>query len=226
VSEPGELWIVDPSRHEPEDEGEGEIRRAWNGPARRFRPALVAGDCPAPGSGYPDGAIVVMGSAASVYDRDPWIETLSEWLRPVVLGRVRVPLLGICFGHQLVAHIAGAEVAFGAEDRSKIVGIRSTRFGGSRLVEDGELRVVTSHREQVRDVPPGFRRVASRPDCAIDGIEHRDLPVFAVQFHPEARVEFATRAGIDPAQIDATVRRDSQRVLEAFSTEAVRAGRR
>jgi len=56
----------------------------------------------------------------------------------------------------------------------------------------------------------------------VDGFEHPTLPIFGFQFHPEAREEFARRAGFAPAEIDERLTRDGRRVLAAF-LEQVRA---
>jgi len=128
-----------------------------------------------------------------------------------------IPVLGICFGHQLIAHLAGGEVGLVAADGSKRTGVETTRIRNSGLVAgDATLRVVVSHREEVKACPPGFRVVASRPGVPVDGLEHTSLPLYSFQFHPEAREEFARHAGIAPEGIDETLRSENRRLLRAF----------
>jgi GMP synthase (glutamine-hydrolysing) len=211
------LWIVDPSIRHAEDQGVAEIRLGWPGRVRLFRPVLQPGDGPSPADGYDADGVVVMGSAASVYEPHPWLERLGDWLDPIIKGQQRIPLLGICFGHQLIAHRAGGEVGFLAPNRQKRVGIETTELEGSRLLPGRhELLVVVSHREQVSRLPEGYDRVARRDGVAFDGMEHRELPIFSFQFHPEARDEFAVRAGIDRHGLVPRVLEDSQRILGAF----------
>lgn len=211
------LWVIDPSVSVPETEGVKEIVGDWPGEYRLFQPALIPGDGPAPGDGHETDGVIVMGSGSSVYDDSPWIASLSEWLRPLVAGDLSLPLLGICFGHQLVAHLAGAAVGFLSPGHEKQVGIEtSTLDGGSLRPGLHEMPVVVSHREVVSECPNGYRVVAKRPSTAIDGLEHSRGSVFTFQFHPEARGEFAVRAGIDPSRIDEQLRRENRRLLAAF----------
>ncbi|MEX1167072.1 MAG: gamma-glutamyl-gamma-aminobutyrate hydrolase family protein, partial [Hydrogenophaga sp.] len=69
---------------------------------------------PRQGDALPDpitlAGIVITGSHAMVSDREPWSEALLPWLRRAV--ECQTPLLGICYGHQLLAHALGGEVGF------------------------------------------------------------------------------------------------------------------
>jgi GMP synthase-like glutamine amidotransferase len=214
---PRRLWIVDPSMRTAETEGVREVLGDWPGEHRLFQPALVPGDGPRPGDGYDTDAVVVMGSAASVYDELDWLGPLARWLEPIVDGSTAVPLLGICFGHQLIAHVAGAAIGFLDVDRRKRVGIEWATLEGGRLVAGSHrIPVVVSHREEVKERPQDFAVVARRDGVAIDGLEHRDRSIFSFQFHPEARGEFAGRAGIHPERIDARLLQENRRLLAAF----------
>ncbi len=212
-----ELWVIDPSCRRPETQGIQEIVTRWGGPSRTFQPVLIPGDGPKPGDPYPVAGVVVLGSAASVHDEPQWIEELGRWIDPILQGQVKVPLLGICFGHQLIAQRAGARVGFLAETKAKRLGVEETEFDGSRIVKgQARLRVVVSHRETVVEVPDGFLRTASRPGVEFDGIEHESRPIFSYQFHPEAREEFAAATGIPESEIDDRLRSDSGRLLDGF----------
>jgi GMP synthase-like glutamine amidotransferase len=211
------LWIVDPSIRHPEDQGVEQILCDWPGRSRLFRPALSTDGGPAPGCGYDTDGVVIMGSGASVVDPLPWMEKLSAWLQPILDGHVVVPVLGICFGHQLIAHLAGAPVDFIDPERVKRIGVETSELDGGRLLAGRySLRVVVSHCEEVKHAPRDYHVVARRGRIEVDGLEHRVLPVFSYQFHPEAREEFAVHAGFDPALVGPAVREDSQRLLGAF----------
>ncbi len=215
------LWIVDPSIAWPEHEGVEAISADWPGDRRVFRPALD-GDGPTPGAGYAADAVVVMGSRASVNDADrPWLRDLALWLDPIVRGEVMRPLLGICFGHQLVASRAGARVGKIHDDGREERGIQESRFAPSRLVPDGgTLHVVASHGEEVKDVPSGFRVTASRDRVRCDAFEHERLPVMSVQFHPEARASFLRLREMPSDPREPRAFADQARLLERFRESA------
>jgi GMP synthase-like glutamine amidotransferase len=214
---PPRLLIIDPSIVFPEDEGAAEAAGDWPGEVRVLRPALRMGDGPRPGDGYDADGIVLLGSRASAHDDLPWLRALGAWLLPVLRGATPLPLLGICFGHQLVAKLAGGTVGFLHEDRHAELGVRESILDGSRLLPDTRrMRVVASHGEEVKDLPPGYRVFARRPPLVTDGLEHERLPIFTVQFHPEARQSFLTRRGADPSGLDAGAIEENVRLLAAF----------
>jgi GMP synthase-like glutamine amidotransferase len=217
MARPPRLLVIDPSVAWPEDEGVAETVGDWPGEVRVLEPSLAPGDGPAPGDGYDADGIVLLGSRASANDDVPWLRDLGAWLAPVLRGEKEMPLLGICFGHQLVARLAGGSVGFVHEDRHSELGVRETLLDGSRLLpETRRMRVVASHSEEVKDLPPGYRVVARRPPVAADGLEHESLPVFTVQFHPEARQGFLTRRGADASGLDSVAIEDNARLLAAF----------
>jgi GMP synthase-like glutamine amidotransferase len=218
------LWVIDPSVNRPEDEGVAEILGNWDGVSRLFRPALEAGDVLNSHTGFDTDGVVLMGSASSVHDSPHWLRPLRAWLRPILDGSVRVPLLGICYGHQLIAHLAGGDVGWLQDDRARRHGVETSRLEGGRLLPGShELRVMVSHREEVKRAPRRYRTCASRPGVAVDGLEHESLPIFSFQFHPEGREEFASHAEIPREEVDEVVLRDGRRLLGAFR-EYVKAG--
>lgn len=211
------LWIIDPSMETPEDQGVALIAGLWQGATRLFRPALAPGHGPDSSTGYAMAGAVIMGSAASPHAAHPWLVDLSEWLRPVVRGAHVVPVFGICFGHQLIAHLAGAEVGFLHPDRLKRLGIEEMhQHTASRLMESGLSSVFASHREVVTTVPSGYRSLATRAGVSNDAFEHEHLPVFSVQYHPEAAGDFAARAGLCEADLAPEVRPQGDAILSAF----------
>ncbi len=138
---------------------------------------------------YPQGfdydATVVTGSRASVYWDDGWIEPTAAWVEEAVDRGM--PALGVCFGHQLLAHVLGGEVADMGEYE---LGYRTVEHDGGRLFEgvDEAFTVFTSHSDAVVAAPPDAEVTATN-DFGIHGF--RTGHVFGIQSHPEYDVETA-----------------------------------
>lgn len=149
--------------------------------------------------------LIVLGSAASVNDDHDWLRMLRAWLRPVALSG-RVPVLGICFGHQLLAHVLGGKV--GRLFPEPIRGLRTCTLRADALPwwPEGQSPTVSlfhSHGEAVVTVPPGGRVLAESPvrlPCGtpaaiVEALAYDGLPVWSFQPHPESTPAFLTEQG-------------------------------
>jgi para-aminobenzoate synthetase component II len=121
-----------------------------------------------PGPGVPDGAGITL----------PVIERFAE----------RVPILGVCLGHQAIGQHFGGNVVRGPEPvHGKPV---TVKHDGKSLFEgiEGEFQAGRYHSLVVeRDsLPDSLEITAESPDGLIMGLRHRELPVEGVQFHPES----------------------------------------
>jgi GMP synthase (glutamine-hydrolysing) len=124
-------------------------------------------------------ALIFSGGPASVYD--PGSPTCDD--RVFKLG---VPILGICYGLQLMAWKLGGKV-----ERAER---REYGFGQLEISPPSELlagfasplRVWNSHGDHITEVPPGFR-ITGRTENAISVIENSRTKMYAVEFHPEVR---------------------------------------
>lgn len=133
---------------------------------------------------WPDGpeacdAWVHTGSRFGVYDDEPWIAPLADFIRDAAAAGA--PQLGICFGHQLAAHALGGR----AEKSARGWGAGLHRY---RVERDGrtlEMPVIVSHQDQVTELPPGARAIGGNAHCPYGVIEYDDAPILTVQFHPE-----------------------------------------
>jgi GMP synthase (glutamine-hydrolysing) len=129
-------------------------------------------------------AAVVTGSRASVYRDEPWIDTLKEWVGTAV--ERGMPVLGVCFGHQVLAEALGGTV----EDMGEYeIGYREVE-GDGVLFGDGDdsMTVFTTHSDTVTELPPGAHQIAEN-DYGIHGFRVNNA--FGVQFHPEYDMETA-----------------------------------
>ena len=123
--------------------------------------------------------IILSGGPNSVYGED--VPSADPALLDIA------PVLGICYGMQLIAHLQGGEV-IGAGKREYgradlVVNEPAGLFGGFDAGE--KTPVWMSHGDHVDVPPPGFRVTASSGSVAIAAMRHESKPVHAVQFHPE-----------------------------------------
>lgn len=96
-----------------------------------------------------------------------------------------VPILGICYGHQLTAWALGGEVKKGhVREYGEATVNFSKRDGVFEGVGEKE-RVWMSHFDQVVGVPPGFEILASTDDCPIAAMANVERQIYCLQFHPE-----------------------------------------
>jgi len=132
-----------------------------------------------------DGCLVT-GSRASVYWDEPWIADLVSWVDEAIDRWL--PFLGVCFGHQLLAHALGGTVEPMGEYE---IGYRTVEHDGQNPLLDGvdeEFTVFTTHSDHVAELPSGATQFAEN-DYGVHGFRRED--VFAVQFHPEYDPETA-----------------------------------
>src|SRR5262249_2410341 len=97
-----------------------------------------------------------------------------------------VPVLGICYGMQLICEILGGRVEPGASREYGRAECRVTDPTSELLQGVPEMTTVwMSHGDQVRSVGPDFVPLATTHTCPIAAVRHRDRPVYGLQFHPE-----------------------------------------
>ena len=133
-------------------------------------------------------AYIITGSARGVYDADSWIGQLIDFLR-AAKGRAR--LVGVCFGHQVMAEAFGGQVikspkgwAIGAQDYG-VVG-REPWMDGA-----GSVRLPASHQDQVVALPPGAEVMLASTFTPMAGLVYRDQPAISIQPHPEFERAYA-----------------------------------
>jgi GMP synthase (glutamine-hydrolysing) len=127
-------------------------------------------------------AVIVTGSALSVTDALPWKERASALLRSLVAREL--PVLGICFGHQLLGHALGGRVSLNPNGRE--IGSVSLTLSEDDAVfgKRGSMLVNTTHLDSVVELPPGAEVLGctrQEPNAAV-----RFGPnAWGVQYHPE-----------------------------------------
>jgi GMP synthase (glutamine-hydrolysing) len=126
---------------------------------------------------YAPAGIILSGGPSSVYDQDA----------PVADPRVfslGLPVLGICYGLQLMTHVLGGKVR--PADKREYGHATVEILDGSRLFTGLPklLSVWMSHGDEAMELPQGFRLIGKTPN-AVAAIENPEKKMFAVQFHPE-----------------------------------------
>jgi GMP synthase (glutamine-hydrolysing) len=163
--------------------------------------------------------VVITGSAAFVSEREPWSVATEAWLRPVV--GAGTPVLGICYGHQLLAQAFGGRVGpnpRGREMGTVAVDLAPAIRGRDPLLGGLPERVVvqTTHVESVLALPEGAIRLASNETDANHAFAVGPR-AWGVQFHPEfdadvmrgyvrERAGILRAEGLDPESLAAATR--------------------
>lgn len=164
-------------------------------------------------------AVVITGSGAMVTDDSEWIRSSAAWLtRTVAAG---VPTLGICFGHQLLAHALGGGVADnpGGIEVGSVAVCLADAAAQDPLFQGlpSNLRLQASHRQSIRRLPPEARCLATSELEPHHGFAYGNH-AWGVQFHPEfsARV---TAAYVDYYQQGLTAEGKNPGVLREACVE-------
>jgi len=175
--------------------------------------------------------IVVTGSPDMVSARLDWSERTARWLCQAV--KSGIPVLGVCYGHQLLAHalggIAGPNPAGRQIGTVKVQRIDNNKDDALLGHLPGTFSAQTSHSEIVLELPPGAQRLATSPldeNFAIRFAKN----AWGIQFHPEIsapvvsdyiryRAEALYRENLDPKQLleQVTDTEEAKSVLKKFA---------
>ncbi|KAG8161937.1 hypothetical protein KVR01_007702 [Diaporthe batatas] len=146
---------------------------------------VVSGDST---TAYPDpkeiDAVLVTGSRYSAYDDYDWVLRLTDFIRRLLLTDSHVRVIGVCFGHQIIARALGATVApspWGWELSLTEIQLTET---GKAVFGTGKLEVYQTHRDMVVEYPPTVMPLAQSRHCPTQAMY---IPgrLFTVQGHPE-----------------------------------------
>jgi len=126
--------------------------------------------------------VLLTGSKADSFSDEPWVRTLREHVTGLL--RQRKKLLGICFGHQLIAYCLGAQV--GRSPNGWGMGRMAYEWTGPAPLKasSATLNLLASHQDQVLTLPVGATLQARSDFCPIAAYSIDDT-VFCVQPHPE-----------------------------------------
>lgn len=152
---------------------------------------VFAGEAlPAPGLHR---AAILTGSWAMVTDRLPWSETTAAWIRQAVAQAM--PLFGVCYGHQLMAHALGGEVGY-LPDAPEIGTLPVTCLPAAATdpllaTAPPQFSAHLTHFQTVLRLPPGAQALARSAQDAHQAVRYAPNAV-SVQFHPEFTPDILT----------------------------------
>jgi len=172
---------------------------------------VMQGELPAPGADLK--GVVITGSPAGVYEGDPWIVALIEWLRALDKD---VPVVGICFGHQVMAQAWGGHVE--KSHKGWGVGLHEYEVRAHDLWQQlagtkaPKIACAVTHQDQVVKKPDGAIVLAGSEFTPHGALYYTDRKALSFQCHPEFCENFASdllisRRGIriDAALVDHAV---------------------
>ena len=148
--------------------------------------AAVDGDVPT--DPHACDAWLVTGSRHGAYERLPWMLRLEDLLRKSVAEKV--PVVGICFGHQILAQALGGKVV--KSDKGWGLGLHDYEIKeapGLAAAAPAKITVGALHQDQVVEVPDGGRVIGSSDFCPNAAIAYGDTAL-SFQAHPEFNVPF------------------------------------
>ena len=146
---------------------------------------VAAGRLPADPSAFD--ACLVTGSSAGVYELLPWIDPLKAFLNG---ASGRTALVGVCFGHQVMAEAFGGRVI--KSPKGWGVGLhRYAASGEGWLAGLDTVAVVASHQDQVVEAPEGARVVAGSDFTPFGALSYPDRRAISIQLHPEFTLDYA-----------------------------------
>lgn len=155
--------------------------------------------------------VIVTGSTARVYHRDTWITDLATHLRGLADGGT--PVLGVCFGHQLLASSLGGTVEPLQHRAAGYRSIETTDQGRTHPLFAGLGNRFTSflwHRDHVTNLPDDAIPLA-RNDTTLQAFACETRPAAGIQFHPEVGLPGASTLAATrprrtlPSDLDATM---------------------
>jgi GMP synthase-like glutamine amidotransferase len=156
---------------------------------------VQAGNLPDPDAPF-DGHVIT-GSPAGAYDDLPWIGPLEGFLRAV---KGRTKLVGICFGHQIMAQAFGGRVEKSAKGWG--VGLQTYAMSAREPWMDSTapIAIPVSHQDQVVEAPSGARVVGGNDFNPFGVLAYEQARAISLQCHPEFAPDYATALIEDRAE--------------------------
>lgn len=154
-------------------------------PDLQMHAVAVYEGAPLPELAMADGYII-SGSPKGVYEADDWIAPLEAFVRAAL--ETCVPVVGICFGHQLMAQALGGQVVPSTNGWG--VGVHEYTLTASAPIAATTVSCVVSHKDQVVAMPQGGQVLGGSEFCPHGIIAYAQGPGLSFQMHPEFEHDF------------------------------------
>lgn len=119
--------------------------------------------------------VILSGGPGSVYEKGS---------PKIPIDRISVPILGICYGMQLIVHQLGGEIAKGDSEEYGPAALKLV--SDSKLLSGADKSTVwMSHKDRVSKLPLGFKQIGTTENIQYSAIEDRSRNIYGIQFHPE-----------------------------------------
>ncbi|KAK4080999.1 hypothetical protein Trihar35433_2104 [Trichoderma harzianum] len=127
--------------------------------------------------------LLLTGSKHNSFEDDPWILRLVEYIR-TAYETTKTPIVGICFGHQIISRALGGVVQRNPKGWEVSVDHIDLTPKGRELFNSASINLHQMHRDAVLQLPDGVQNLGTNPVCGIQG-SYAPGRIFSLQAHPE-----------------------------------------
>jgi GMP synthase-like glutamine amidotransferase len=192
--------VIDPAAITPCIESFNRISRVVPFPVTYHLPALYNADSLLKEYDHSSTkGIIILGSATSVNDENIWQDKIIEIILDA--SKNKIPILGLCYGHQLIGKVFGGKVEplwnGKIKQGNRVVHLKESAIWGKP--KSGQL--LYSHQDGVTNAPPGFTVLASSDMVSIEAIASENKPIWGFQTHLEATNSFVKEHQMGPSGI-------------------------
>ncbi len=137
--------------------------------------------------------VISLGSYVNITENLDWVQELGEDIKEYIIEK-GIPFLGICFSHQLLAHIYGCGVQY-VENRDSLPGKKYEEFRRIEICNQKLREIIPNqnsfismakHEQEVKNINKSVLEITCKSEkCEVEGLSHKFYPVFSFQSHLE-----------------------------------------